>query len=158
MAEFEQAKKVYDALLQSLDNRGWKYNKFEDDLVITSTVQGEDLPVEFVVHVDPQAEVIRFLSKLPFVFDDEKRIDGALAICAANMHIMNGSFDYDITKGSIIFRLCNSFRDGSVLSDAAFEYIVMVSAITVDRYNDKLLALAKGIISIEQFIEQINNN
>ena len=157
MADFTEAKKVYDGLLHALDNRGWNYQKFEDDLVITSTVKGEDLPVEFIVHVDPQTEVVRFLSKLPFTFGDDKRIDGALAVCAANISMVNGSFDYNITTGEVVFRLCNSFRDGSVISESAFEYIVMVSAITVDRFNDKLLALAKDTISLEQFLEQINN-
>ena len=126
MADFEQAKKVFDGLSQMLDNRNWNYKKFEEDLVISSTVKGEDLPVEFIVHVDPETEVVRFLSKLPFAFGDDKRIDGALAICAANNSMVNGSFDYNITNGEVVFRLCNSFRDGSTISEAAFEYIVMV--------------------------------
>jgi hypothetical protein len=65
---------------------------------------------------------------------------------------VDGCFDYDLSDGQILFRLTSSYRD-SLLSEALFEYMVMVSASTIDKYNDRFFMLAKGMISLEQFIE-----
>lgn len=152
----DYAKKVFATMVKMLDERDWNYEKDEENLVIHSGVKGDDLPVEFIVAVDSEREVVRFLSKLPFAMPEDKRIDGALAVCVANNGMVNGSFDYDINDGEIVFRLTTSFKSESVLSEDLFEYMIMVSASTVDRYNDKFFMLAKGMMTIQQFIEQDN--
>lgn len=41
----------------------------------------------------------------------------------------------------------------TLLCKELFEYMLMVSAATIDEYNDKFLMIAKGMISFEQFLE-----
>lgn len=151
----KEAKKVFDSLVKMLDDRDWKYEKHEDELLIRSGIKGEDLPIEFLMVVKPKNQLVQFLSKLPFSFPDDKRVDGAIAICAANYGLIDGSFDYDISDGEIIFRLNSSYRE-SVLGPDLFEYMIMVSASTIDNYNDKFFMLAKGMLTIQQFLEQEN--
>lgn len=150
-----EAKKVFDSLVKMLDDRDWKYEKHEDELLIRSGIKGDDLPIEFLMVIKPKNQLVQFLSKLPFAFPDDKRVDGAIAICAANYGLIDGSFDYDITDGEIIFRLNSSYRE-SVLGPDLFEYMIMVSASTIDNYNDKFFMLSKGMITIQQFLEQEN--
>ncbi len=150
-----EAKKVFDSLVKMLDDRDWKYEKYEDELLIKSGIKGDDLPIEFLMVIKPKNQLVQFLSKLPFSFPDDKRVDGAIAICAANYGLIDGSFDYDITDGEIIFRLNSSYRE-SVLGPDLFEYMIMVSASTIDNYNDKFFMLSKGMITIQQFLEQEN--
>lgn len=153
----KHAKEVFATLVKMLDTRGWHYEKHEEDLVISSGIKGDDLPVEFIIVVDADREVVRFLSKLPFSMPEDKRIDGAIAICVANNSMVNGNFDYNIDNGDIYFRLTTSFKSGSILSEDLFEYVIMVSATTVDLYNDKLFMLAKGMMTLEQFVDQTNS-
>jgi hypothetical protein len=54
--------------------------------------------------------------------------------------------------GSIVFRLTSSYLN-SEISEDLLEYVLMVSAATVDEYNDKFLMLAKGMINIQKFLE-----
>ena len=147
-----KAVEVYDTLCSMLDNINWKYEKVEEKLMIKSGVKGDDLPIDFLVIVKPNNEVVQFISSLPFNMPEDKRVEGALAICAANYGMVNGSFDYDLSDGQILFRLTTSYRE-SLLSEALFEYMVMVSASTIDKYNDRFFMLAKGMITLEQFIE-----
>ena len=86
---------------------------------------------------------------------EDKRVDGAIAVCAANYGLVDGSFDYDLRDGEIRFRLTSSYRE-SALSEDLFEYMIMVSAATVDQYNDKFFMIAKGIMTVQQFLEQEN--
>ena len=154
MAEYDMKKavEVYGTLCSMLDNIDWKYEKIEEKLMIKSGVKGDDLPIDFLVVVKPNNEVVQFLSSMPFNMPEDKRVEGALAICAANYGMVNGSFDYDLSDGQIVFRLTSSYRE-SLLSEALFEYMVMVSASTIDKYNDRFFMLAMGMITLEQFIE-----
>lgn len=149
----EQAKQVYQKIINMLDNRGWKYERHDEDLVIASGVTGEDLPIAFIFAVKPQNHLVQFLSKLPVTMPEEKRIDGAIAACAASNHLIDGSFDYDVMNGSIVFRLTSSYLNSDISEDL-LEYMLMVSAATIDEYNDKFLMLAKGMITIQKFLEE----
>ena len=157
MAEvnMQKAQEVFDALVNMLDTRDWKYEKFEEDLVIKAGIKGEDLPIELIVVVKPKNQVVQLLSRLPFQIPEEKRVDAAIAICVANNGLVDGSFDYDISEGDITFRLTCSYRE-SYLSADLFEYMLLVSAGTIDDYNDKFFMIGKDMMSVAQFIEKEN--
>lgn len=156
MAEAKNMKKaqeVYATIIRMLDTRDWKYSKHEEDLLIKSVLRGEDLPVEFILVVNPRNQVVQFISRLPFDIPEDKRVDGAIAVCTANYGLIDGSFDYDLRDGEIRYRLTCSYRD-SQLSEDLFEYMIMTAASTVDNYNDRFFMLAKGRMTVQQFIEQ----
>lgn len=157
MAEdMRKAMEVYNTLCNMLDHKGWKYDKVEEKLMIKSGVKGDDLPIEFIMRVNPRNEVVSFISFLPFDIAEDKRVDLAIAICAANYGMVDGSFDFDITDGSILFRLTSSYKD-SVLGEDLFEYMLMVAASTVDEYNDKFFMIAKGMLPLEKFLADETN-
>ena len=147
-----KAVEVYETLCSMLDNINWKYDKIEEKLMIKSGVKGDDLPIDFLVIVKPRNQVVQFISSLPFNMPEDKRVEGALAICTANYGLVDGSFDYDLSDGQIVFRLTSSYRE-SLLSEALFEYMIMVSASTIDKYNDRFFMLAKNMITLEKFME-----
>ena len=152
----QKAQEVYATIIRMLDNMEWKYEKHEDDLLIKSGVKGDDLPIEFIMVVRPKNQVVQFISSLPFNMPEDKRVDGAIAVCVANYGLVDGSFDYDLRDGEIRFRLTCSYRE-STLSEELFTYLIMVSASTVDNYNDKFFMIAKGMMTVQQFIEQENS-
>ena len=152
-ANMKKAREIYDSLVNMLDSRDWKYDKFEDDLVIKSGIKGDDLPIEFIMFVKPENQVVQFISRLPFNMPEDKRVDGAIAVAVANYGLVDGSFDYDISDGEIRYRLTCSYRE-SYLGPDLFEYMIMCAAGTVDNYNDKFFMLAKGMMTIQQFMEQ----
>lgn len=152
----KQANSVYETICKSLDARDWKYKRFDEDLTISCGARGDDLPMDIVIVVNPRAQVVSVISPMPYKISEDKRVDGALAVCVANYGLINGSFDYDLSDGEIRFRLVSSFRE-SILSEELFDYMVMVTASTVDDYNDKFLMISKGMLSVVQFVEWENN-
>ena len=155
--DLRSAAEVYGTLCGMLDHIGWTYDKEEEKFLIRSGVKGDDLPINFVVLVKPRNEVVQLLSAMPFNVPEDKRVDCALAICAANYGLVDGSFDYDLSDGQIVFRLTSSYRD-SLLSEELFKYMVMVSAATIDKYNDRFFMLAKGMIDVRKFLEMENSD
>ncbi len=157
LLELEQAKATFDTICQMLDGKDWKYERIDEKLIIQSGVQGDDLPIKFTIKVNPRNQIVALYSMMPFNVPEDKRVEMALAIHVANYPMVDGSFDYDIKDGSIIFRLTTSFRD-SILSKELFEYMLMVSVVTIDEYNDKFFAVSKGLMSLEQFIEHVQKD
>ena len=147
----EKAKQVYEAIISMLDKRNWSYDRHDEDLVISSGVKGDDLPINFILAVNAKNQVVSFLSRLPFTMSEEKMVDGAIACCIANNRLVDGSFDYDVTNGNITFRLTTCYRDSDI-SESVFEYMIMVASMTVDNYNDKFLMISKGMMSVDQLL------
>ena len=155
MAEQQKNKNaiaVFQTLCETLDDRNWKYDQHPEDFVVHFIVGGDDIPMEFVVYIDSERELVRMMSQLPFAFSEEKRIDGAIATCQATYKLADGSFDYDFKTGKILFRMTSSFR-GSLISKELFAYMIDCSCYTVDEYNDKFLMIDKGMLSIEDFFK-----
>ena len=151
----EQAKAMFATLCRTLDNHDWNYQKDEEKLTIECAAQGDDLPMEFNIKVDADRTLVFLFSSLPFVIQEDKRLDVAIAVSAINNLLVDGCFDYNITDGRMFFRMTNSFID-SKLSEEVFAYMIFCACHTIDEYNDKLLMLAKGMLSIEQFLSSLN--
>lgn len=152
MEELRKAREVYESLVQMLVKRDWKFDRHDDKLLIKSGISGEDLPIQFIVRVIPENEVVQFLAPMPFNMPEDKRIDAAIAVAVANYGMINGSFDFDISDGEIRFRLTTSYVE-TELSDELLERMILVAASTSDKYNDRFFMLAKGMMTVEQFIE-----
>lgn len=151
-AEMMKAKEVYETLCASLDDREWHYEKHEEDMVVTCGVSGDDIPMRLIIRVMPERQLVQLLSPLPFDIPEDKRVDVALALTMVNDRLANGSFDFNIENGRVVFRLTNAFMD-STLGKEVFDYIVGVSVTTVDEYNDKVMMLCKGMVELSAFAE-----
>lgn len=156
MADHKQlmyAKEEFYTLCRALDNIGWTYKKGDDDLKIMFGVNGDDIPMNFLVIIDADRQLVRILSLLPFEMNDDKRVEGAVATCIINYALADGSFDYDVETGHIMFRITASFRE-SLLGEELFKYLVSIACHTVDKYNDQLSNLNDGKITLSEFIEK----
>ena len=151
--ELALAKTVYADLCETLEKRGLVFEKHDDALVITFSSVGEDFPIDFVLAVEAEPQLLRVYSRLPFTVPEDKRMDLAIATCVASYGLIDGNFDYDISKGIIRFLLTASFRE-STIGSGLFDYLIGVSFFTIDKYNDKFFALSKGLMSVNDFIAQ----
>ena len=151
--EIQNAENVFKSVCSMLDSINFRYETSmrDEDYVITCTVNGEDIPMKMLIIVRPEREIVTLLSPMPFMTPEDKRVDMALAVAVANYGIIDGSFDYDLNDGEIRFRMTASYVE-SLLGEELFKYMLFVSANTVDRYNDRFLAIAKGMMTLDQFI------
>lgn len=143
---------VYETICAMFDNKGYHYERHDDDHVISCTVGGEDIPMDILFVVRDERQLVQLISPMPFRVSEDKRIDIALATTVINDRLVDGSFDFDMAEGRISFRLTTSYIE-SILGKELFEYMLMVSASTIDEYNDKFLMISKGMISFEQFLD-----
>lgn len=151
--KLQRAQRTFETLCQNLDEHDWHYEKDEEKLEIECGARGDDLPMDISIIVDADRQLIILLSILPFVAPETKRLDVAIATSIVNNKLVDGSFDYDVTSGHMIFRMTSSFIESEIDSEV-FTYMLMVSYHTIDEYNDKFFMLGKGMLSINQFLEE----
>ena len=156
--QLQNAENVFNSICNMLNNINFKYetSRREEDYVITCTVNGDDIPMRMLIIVRPDREIVSLLSPMPFMTPEDKRVEMAMAVAVANYGIIDGSFDYDLNDGEIRFRLTASYIE-SLLGEELFKYMLFVSANTVDRYNDRFMMLAKGALTLDQFVEADRN-
>lgn len=152
----EQAKATFETLCKTLDNQKWPYERDEEKLFVECGAQGEDLPMKISVNIDADRMIAILISHLPFVIQEDKRLDVAVAVSAINNVLADGCFDFDISSGHIFFRMTNSFIE-SKISEEVFSYLLLCSCKTIDDFNDKFLMLGKGMMSIEQFLASLDD-
>ena len=152
----ERALQVFDKLCETMDGHGWKYSPDRDALRIESGAQGEDLPINLIMSVDEKRQLVRLLSGMPFRVKEDKRLDMAVAVSVVNNRLVDGSFDFDVSTGILGFRMTCSYRE-SILGSDLFSYILFCSCKTIDDFNDKFMMINAGLVSLDQFIETINN-
>lgn len=155
MSTSEKGKQVYEMFKKYLEKHDIRFEAHDDDLVLIMTVHGEDLPQPTMIRVLDDRNVFQILSPIPSRIPEDKRFDAAVAVSIANYGMINGSFDLDMGDGEIRFRLAQAY-EGVELSEELIHYVLGVVFFTTDRYNDKFFMLGKGLISLEQFIEQEN--
>ncbi len=153
--KMERCKRVFGSLCTALDNRGWHYEKYDEDLVIKCGVQGDDLPIDLVISVEADIELIMLMSRLPVVISEERRLDAAIAVNYVNAKLVDGSFDFNLEDGVIVFRMTSSFIESEIGSEL-FDYMIWMAINAVDRYNDKFFMLEKGMMSLKEFIKDIS--
>lgn len=150
--KLKQARAAFKTLCDMLDSNDWHYDKDEDELVIRCSARGDDLSMDLKIEVDADRMLVVLLSPMPFTVNEERRVALAVATSVVNYKLADGSFDYDITSGRIIFRLTSCYRDSLVGKDM-FEYMLYVSCQTIDEYNDKFLTIAKNDMSNDDIIK-----
>ena len=148
----ERAMKVFNNVCKAFDTHGWHYEKNASELEIESGARGEDLPIPIRFRIDEDRQLALLISILPFEVPEDKRLELAIATTMVNNKLVDGSFDYDISTGHMLFRVTSSFIDSEV-GEEAFSYMLFCACKTIDDFNDKFLMLSTGMITVEKFME-----
>jgi len=147
----EQAKKMYNTIVKAIENHGWHGEFNDEELSVELRIKGDDLPMILRLHVRAEREMVVLYCTMPFKFSQEHMVDGAYALCYINDLLSDGCFDLDLETGRICFRHSILYLD-SIIGPGAIEYMLDFSVYVVDEFNDKLLAINKGLLSVEDFI------
>ncbi len=147
------SKKVFDGICRAMEALRYSYDSVSDRQ-IDFTVSGKDIPMRFSMAVSEERQIVALYSPLPFSVEAEKVSELAVALSSVNYRLADGSFDYDIPNGSVLFRMTANYLD-SEIGIELLDYMIRCSVMTVDRYNDKLLMLSRGLISLDEFHQEI---
>lgn len=150
----DNMQKNFAALIQSLENKKLKYSVESEDndrAHVKISFTGNDLPMTLHILLRADRQIVSVISAMPFRIREEVRRDAAIAVTYANHGLIDGSFDMNMETGEIRFRLTSSFHN-TLLHESLYQYLIYVSADTVDRYNDRFMMLNTGDMDLQGFI------
>lgn len=142
---------VYKTVCSALDSRNWHYDKKDEKLAVFLGIQGETGPINFIIQVDSQRQLIRVLSPVGFDMCEEKRVEGALATLTANYRMADGCFHYNLSDGKIYFQITAAFHD-SQIGEKLILYMINCAQFMMEEYVPKFMAINKGMLSLQDFV------
>ena len=156
--QIQEAKTIYQSLTGFFAEVNYRYKVVAEEpdriYVLEYGVRGEDIPMDFRILIEVERGIMKFISPQPVRFSPEKRAEAALAICAINDAIVDGSYSMDLKDGTVMYMQTTCYR-GSLISSEVFRYMIGLSNSIVDAFNDKLLMLQNGIMDLDAFIKAI---
>lgn len=156
MDKKQAAQSVYDQLRNYLAQQDIKYDHNDEEKNIWFAMRGDDLRILIDIIVDEKSQKIKVLSPLEFKIPQDLREDVAHVINQLNFMIINGCVDYDFESGSVSFRINATFED-SILGDGTLHYLIGTAVNSVEAFNDKLYMVANGVMTPQQYMNQLLN-
>ena len=150
----KRAKEIFQLICLALDNRNWKYNKNADKLSVSFSVVGKDLPMHLKLFVETEREIVTCYTTQDFTVPEDKVPAFCMGVCAINNHLIDGSFDFDIMRREVNYRLTVSYHD-AIVGTEVFEYMFDCSTATVDDVNVQMKSFAEGKMDYDRFIKEM---
>ena len=69
-----KARETYYDIIGTLNEMGWRYDRFDEKLAIKTGVKSQDLPIEFIMMVDAKHQLVLLKSFLPFAVPEDKQL------------------------------------------------------------------------------------
>lgn len=135
----------------------WSYRKDEDDpLVIYTGVTGSDLPMPMIIRVYEDNLSASILSEVKVEANEDNVMELMVALCIINNSLTVGNFDFHLENDTVWYRVSTYFQD-TEFSTAAALYLVSATVSCVEEYNDKILLLSKGLMTLKELYEFVNH-
>lgn len=155
MTKKERAEAVFKCFCNYLDSENLKYQKDEEKRTIVLQMTGEDFPMTTLFAVEEEAERTFIYSKMPFEIQKEKLVDIVMAVNYINQVLAIGTFCVDVNDLTCSFESNEIFTGLSGFSAAYAERVIMVAFSAIEKYNDKLFAVNKGLMTVKDFAAQL---
>lgn len=149
----QTTKEIFDIISTALEEKNMLCDKHEDMLIIRSWSLSK-APIEFCMLIDATRKSVTFFSIYDFKIPEEKRIDGAAAVCKVCFRV-NGTFDYDLNDGSIQYRLSTWYKYAPLTVEHV-KYMIDIGLASVILQEDKLHSFAIGQMTLKELLEQSN--
>ncbi len=144
--KMEKARGLFDMIgqvMQDFEIKGLKVD--EENFRYSFHYRTKDLEHQMVISVNAQREMLLFSSFFQLKVDKERFPVFCEALARANYGMMIGYFSMDFRDGMPEFDVNIPFVD-SIIGIELIPLVIRVIHSTVERYDDKFFAVAKGYL------------
>ncbi len=155
MTKKERADAVFSCFCAYLDGKNYKYGKDESERSIVLQLTGEDFPMTVLFKVEEENERTFVFSKIPFEVQKEKLVDLVMATTYINQVLAVGTFCVDLDNDYCSYESNEIFTGLSGFGEAYAEQVILSAFSAIEKYNDKLFAINKGLMTVKEFAAQL---
>lgn len=152
--KLRKARSVYRKVNEAIEKNGWSCKCDEQTLALAYGIKTEEdgEPVNFVIKIDAERQLVRLETQPLMKFDSIRLIDAALAVCTANVILADGSFDLKLKGGALAYRQALVFRESTNLSLDAITYLLNYSVYAVNSFLSKFKLVNEDKIKGADFL------
>lgn len=149
------ANSIYQAMIRSFDEKEWKYDPKDDQMMLVSRWKSGDIDnLTCYLRVNEKMELLKVTINLPFSVPDARRDDVAIAITHLNFAFADGCFCMDFDDGQLVYRSATRYDD-NILTSENITSLCSLSINTAGQYAAQLMMLALGGQTLEQFVASL---
>jgi len=134
---------LFDSVKSHFDRDEWTYRQLGDHTALEMGVAGESGNFRLVVVVDPERNVVRFLTFLEGKVPAPRRREVMEFLTRANYGLLVGNFEMDLADGEIRFKASTEI-EGDDLPYSQYQSLVYTSVSVMDRYFPGLQRVIQG--------------
>ena len=155
MTKKERADAVYKCYCDFLDSKGFKYQSDNSERSIILQITGEDFPMTTLFKVEEEHERTFIFSKIPFEANKDKIPDLIMATTLINQILAVGAFCVDTDNLYCSYESNEIFTGLSGFNPDYAERVIISAFSAIEKYNDKLFAINKGLLNLKEFRTQL---
>lgn len=152
----KQAEKVAKILRSVLDGYGWHYSVSNDGLSFEFGVKSDAMPMYYTMRVWPDKELVTTYVSQKLIIPESKRIMAALGFCQANNHLVDGSYDFNVATGELLFRVVACYHDMKI-GPATIKYLINVANQSFDDVNQTICDYVNDVIDGTEYLKQMSD-
>ena len=152
-----QAQKVFATVCTALDNLGLRRHtdtNSDGSCTAHAGVISDEFRLRLIFTVRYQINSISLIVALPFSAPVSLRMWAAAAVCAVNLSLFEGLFEYNMQDGSFFFRMTENYLDAQI-GEQQIRSMCYKATHFIDRYGIKLRRFCEGVVTLEEFLEDV---
>lgn len=152
-----RAQQVFITICNALDHLGLnRHTDTNSDGSCTAHagVISDEFRLRLIFTVRHQIDSITLIVALPFTAPIPRRMWAAAAVCAVNLKLFEGLFEYNMEDGSIFFRMTENYYDAQI-GEQQIRAMCYKATHFIDKYGIKLRRFCEGVVTLEEFLEDI---
>ena len=152
-----RAQKVFTTICTALDHLGLRRHtatNSDGSCTAHAGVISDEFRLRLIFTVRHQIDCITLIVPLPFSAPVPYRMWAAAAVCAVNLSLFEGLFEYNMQDGSFFFRMTENYMDAQI-GEQQIRAMCYKATHFIDRYGIKLRRFCEGVVTLEEFIEDV---
>lgn len=149
---------VFATVCTALDHLGLKRHTEtnpDGSCIAHAGVISDEFRLRLVFTVRHQINCITLIVPLPFSAPIPLRMWAAAAVCAVNLSLFEGMFEYNMQDGSFFFRMTESYLDAQI-GEQQIRAMCYKATHFIDRYGIKLRRFCERVVTLEEFLADVN--
>ena len=149
--KIKAAEELYALICDTVKQRNFEHKQNITEKSIELVVNVDDRTIRPQICVDQKNELVSFLHDVNCGFGITKCLDGAVAASTVTAKLQYGSFDFNYSNNTVIFRLEIPYTSSQISSET-INFMLDYTITAINSYEQDFIDLSHGKIDLDAFL------
>lgn len=149
--KIKAAEELYALICDTVKQRNFEHKQNITEKSVELVVNVDDRTIRPQICVDQKNELVSFLHDVNCGFGITKCLDGAVAASTVTAKLQYGSFDFNYSNNTVIFRLEIPYTSSQISSET-INFMLDYTITAINSYEQDFIDLSHGKIDLDAFL------